>query len=92
MKILVLIIGLFLSLPSRAAAADLQKAEAIARETATWFTYTLGPMKSEHDGQCGDYVVKFILDYNASVGRNAARLVTTNNPIPSGTYRLEEKN
>ena len=48
-------------------------------------------MTSEHQGQCGDYATMFILKYNASVGTNVARLVTANNPIPSGTYRLGEK-
>jgi hypothetical protein len=48
-------------------------------------------MISDHQGQCGDYAVRFILRYNASVGRNVARLVTANNPIPSGTYRLGDK-
>ena len=76
---------------SQAAEADLQKADQIARETAAWFDYTTGPMVSEHQGQCGDYAVMFILKYNESVGMNVARLVTTNNPIPSGAYRLGEK-
>lgn len=75
----------------QATEADLQNANQIARETAAWFDYTTGPMVSEHQGQCGDYVVMFILKYNESVGMNVARLVTTNNPIPSGTYRLGEK-
>lgn len=74
--------------PSR---ADLQKADEFARETAAWFRYTTGPMDSEHLGQCGDYAVMFILKYNQYAGANVARLVTTNNPIPSGTYRLGEK-
>jgi hypothetical protein len=71
--------------------SDLQKADGIARETAAWFQYTTGPMESEHSGQCGDYAVMFILKYNEYAGTNVARLVTTNNPIPSGTYRLGEK-
>ncbi len=70
---------------------NLQEADRIARETAAWFHYTTGPMESEHLGQCGDYAVMFILKYNEYAGANAARLVTTNNPIPSGTYRLGEK-
>ena len=70
---------------------DLQNADKIARETAEWFQYTTGPMTSEHSGQCGDYAVMFILKYNQYAGANVARLVTTNNPIPSGTYRLGEK-
>lgn len=70
---------------------DLQNADKIARETAKWFNYTTGPMDTEHLGQCGDYTVMFILKYNEYVGANVARLVTTNNPIPSGTYRLGEK-
>jgi hypothetical protein len=70
---------------------DLQKADEIARETAAWFQYTTGPISSEHLGQCGDYAVMFILKYNEYAGTNVARLVTTNNPIPSGRYRLGEK-
>lgn len=71
--------------------SDLQKADQIARDVATWFTYTTGTMDSEHLGQCGDYAVRFILKYNEYAGRNLARLVVANNPIPSGTYRVEEK-
>jgi hypothetical protein len=71
--------------------SDRQKADEIARETATWFQYTTGPMDSEYLGQCGDYAVMFILKYNEYTGKNIARLVTTNNPIPNGTYRLGEK-
>jgi hypothetical protein len=70
---------------------DLQKADEMARETATWFQYTTGPMSSEHLGQCGDYAVMFILKYNKYAGKNVARLVTTNNPIPNGTYRVGKK-
>lgn len=71
--------------------SELKRADAIARETATWFQYTAGVMESEHLGQCGDYAVRFILKYNEYAGRNVARLVTANNPIPSGTYKLGEK-
>jgi Protein of unknown function (DUF3887) len=71
--------------------ADLKKADALARETAAWFTYTTGRMDSERLGQCSDYAVWFILKYNEYAGRNVARLVTTNNPVPSGTYRLGPK-
>ena len=70
---------------------DLQKADDFARKTAAWFQYTTGAMNTEHLGQCGDYAVMFILKYNEYAGANIARLVTTNNPIPSGTYRLGEK-
>lgn len=70
---------------------DLQKADGFARTAAEWFSYTTGAMKSERLGQCGDYAVMFILKYNEYAGKNVARLVTTNNPIPSGTYRLGEK-
>jgi hypothetical protein len=70
---------------------ELQKADAFARETAGWFHYTTGAMNSEHLGQCGDYAVMFILKYNKYAGKNIARLVTANNPVPSGTYRLGEK-
>lgn len=70
---------------------DLQKADVIARESATWFNYTTDRMTTAHQGQCGDYAIRFILKYNASVGKNVARLVTTNNPIPSGTYRIGRK-
>ncbi len=71
--------------------SDLQNADRIARETAAWFHYTTGPMESEHLGQCGDYAARFILQYNEYAGANVARLVTTNNPLPNGTYRLGEK-
>jgi hypothetical protein len=71
--------------------SDLQKADEIAREVAAWFQYTTGAMDSEHSGQCGDYAVMFIVKYNEYAGQNVARLVTTNNPIPSGTYRLGDK-
>jgi hypothetical protein len=71
--------------------SDLQKADDIARKTAAWFHYTTGTMESDHLGQCGDYAVMFILKYNEYAGKNIARLVTTNNPIPSGTYRLGDK-
>jgi hypothetical protein len=90
-RIFVLFIGLLTCLALHATQVDLQRADKIARETAAWFTYTTGPMTSKHQGQCGDYAVMFILKYNASVGVNVARLVTTNNPIPSGIYRLGDK-
>ena len=70
---------------------DLQKADAIARESAGWFQYTTGSMKTEHSGQCGDYAVRFVLKYNEYAGKNVARIVVANNPIPSGTYRIGEK-
>jgi hypothetical protein len=78
-------------LASQAAEVDLQKADKFARETAAWFHYTTGTITSRYQGQCGDYAVMFIVKYNESVGMNAARLVTTNNPIPNGTYKLGEK-
>jgi hypothetical protein len=71
--------------------SDLQRADEIARETAAWFQYTTGRIDSEYLGQCSDYAVRFILKYNEYAGMNVARLVTTNNPIPSGTYRLGDK-
>lgn len=71
--------------------SNLKKADRFARETAAWFQYTTGPMKSEHLGQCGDYAVMFVLKYNKYAGKNVARLVVANNPVPSGTYRLGEK-
>jgi len=74
--------------PSR---SDLKKADELARDTATWFHYTTGKMDSDKLGQCGDYAVMFILKYNAYAGKDVARLVVANNPIPSGTYRLGEK-
>lgn len=70
---------------------EVAKAEKIAFEVAQWFDYTNAPMKSEYLGQCGDYAVMFILKFNEYMGRNIARLVTTNNPIQSGTYRLGKK-
>lgn len=83
--------GNYTSLASIPNQSDLQKADEIARETANWFQYTTGPMDSEHLGQCGDYAVMFILKYNEFAGKNIARLVVANNPIPNGTYRLGEK-
>ncbi|MBY0384235.1 hypothetical protein K2X05_03675 [bacterium] len=91
MKTFMLILVLLNCLTLQAAEIEVQKADQIARDTAAWFTYTTGPMVSAQQGQCGDYAVMFILNYNASVGMNVARLVTTNNPIPSGTYRLGDK-
>ncbi|HWU43474.1 MAG TPA: hypothetical protein VN132_08550, partial [Bdellovibrio sp.] len=74
MKTFVLFVVLLTCLSSQAADVDIQKADQIARETAAWFTYTTGPMTSEHQGQCGDYAVMFILKYNEAVGMNVARL------------------
>ena len=70
---------------------ELEKAEEKALETAAWFKYTTGTMSDEHLGQCGDYAVMFIIKYNKYLGKNIARLVTTNNPVPNGTYRLGKK-
>jgi hypothetical protein len=70
---------------------ELKKADEIARETAAWFEYTTGSINSQHLGQCSDYAVMFILKYNEYAGKNVARLVITNNPIPNGTYRIGEK-
>ena len=70
-------------------AGDLAKADEIAREVAQWFTYTTGPMPSDRLGQCGDYALMFALMYNDSKQADVARLVVANNPIPSGTYRIE---
>jgi hypothetical protein len=89
MKLFTLVTILFLG--SYSFGQDLVAADKIARETAAWFSYTTGPMTTEHLGQRGDYAVRFILKYNEFVGKNEARLVTTNNPIPSGTYRLGVK-
>lgn len=71
--------------------ADLKAADEIARETAAWFDYTTGPMDTEHLGQCSDYALKFVLNYNKYAGKNVARLVVANNLIPSGTYRVGRK-
>lgn len=87
----ILILILFLQGSSNGSTSDLQKADQIAREVAAWFTYTTGTMDSEHLGQCGDYATRFVLKYNEYAGANVARLVVANNPIPSGTYRLEEE-
>ena len=97
MKQIFLVAGLFFFLVMRplvasaAGKVDSGIADRIAREAAAWFTYTTGPMTTDRQGQCGDYAVRFILKYNAAVGKNVARLVTANNPIASGTYRLGEK-
>lgn len=71
--------------------AEVEQAEKIAIEVADWFEYTTGPMKNERLGQCGDYAVKFILDYNKFAGKDVARLVVANNPVDSGTYRIGKK-
>jgi hypothetical protein len=78
-------------LSNKQSRSDLKKADKLARDTAAWFHYTTGKMDSDKLGQCGDYAVMFILKYNAYAGKNVARLVVANNPIPSGTYRLGEK-
>jgi hypothetical protein len=72
-------------------APDLKLVDAIARETADWFTYTRDRMDSERLGQCGDYALYFILKYNATVKSDIARLVVANNSIPSGTYQIGKK-
>ncbi len=71
--------------------AEIKKASDIAIDTAKWFDYTIGEMKTERKGQCGDYALRFVLKYNEYVGKNVARLVVANNPIESGTYRIGEK-
>ena len=71
--------------------ADQDIADKIARHTAAWFKYTTVHMNSAHLGQCGDYAVMFIQRYNEQVGKDVARLVTTNNPVPSGTYKVGPK-
>lgn len=71
--------------------ADLHVADRIAHEVADWFTYTTGKMDNDHLGQCGDYSVMFILKYNEYAKANVARLVTTNNPVKSGTYIIGKK-
>lgn len=38
---------------------DIQKAETIAREAAGWFNYTIGPMGTEHLGQCSAVIMLF---------------------------------
>ena len=81
----------FILISLQSSAADLQRADTVAREVAEWFNYTTGSMKSDHVGQCSDYAVRFILKYNEYVGKNVARLVTTNNSVASGTYRLGQK-
>lgn len=70
---------------------ELEKAKEIAYETADWFEYTTGPMKSKNLGQCSDYAVMFILKFNQFIGKNIARLVIANNPITSGTYKIGDK-
>lgn len=42
-------------------------------------------------GVCGSYALRFFLKFNDYVGKNIARLVVANNPIPSGTYIVGEK-
>lgn len=70
---------------------ELKEARNIAINTADWFEYTTGKMSNKKMGQCGDYALKFVLDFNKFVGKNVARLVITNNPIPSGTYRVGKR-
>ena len=91
MKYLFFVFGIITCLTAQAIEIDRPKADQIARETAAWFNYTTGPMVTAHDGQCGDYAALFILKYNQFAEANVARLVTTNNPIASGTYRLGQK-
>jgi hypothetical protein len=93
---LIVAVGLISGTPASASNEGITKnnkdiADKIARHTAAWFKYTTGHMDSPHLGQCGDYAVMFIQRYNKHVGKDAARLVTTNNPVPNGTYRLGEK-
>ena len=90
MQQILISIGLLTCLSANAS-VNLLLADTLARETAAWFDYTTGPMKTEYEGQCGDYATMFILKYNAAIGANVARMVVANNPIPSGTYRLGEK-
>jgi hypothetical protein len=91
MKYFILLVTLMVCFKAPASQVDLQKADAIARDTAAWFEYTTGRMITDKQGQCGDYAVMFILKFNAAVGMNVARLVVANNPVPSGTYMLGEK-
>jgi hypothetical protein len=71
--------------------SEIKKAKEIAIETANWFKYSTGRMTDKHSGQCGDYAVMFVLKYNEYLGKNAARLIVTNNPVASGTYRVGKK-
>ena len=68
--------------------SDLYLIDKTAREVSAWFEYTTGPMPNEHLGQCGDYDLRFVLQYNKLIDANEARLVVANNPIPSGTYKV----
>ncbi len=70
---------------------EVKKAEAIAKEVAAKFEYTVGRMDRGNLGQCGDYALAFVLKFNEFVGKNVARLVVANNPIESGYYRVGEK-
>jgi hypothetical protein len=55
MRSFLLFLGLLTCLSSQALEVGLQRADEIARETAAWFTYTTGPMVTDHQGQCGDW-------------------------------------
>ena len=92
MKSLCFALTLFISLHTwTLAKSNRSKIEEIAIETASWFEYTTGVMDQAELGQCGDYALCFVLEYNKIAGDNLARLVIANNPIPSGTYRVGEK-
>ncbi|EPZ51818.1 hypothetical protein M902_1787 [Bacteriovorax sp. BAL6_X] len=71
--------------------SEVDKAKEIAVASAEWFEYTTGKMNTSKIGQCGDYALRFVLEFNRFVGKNVARLVVANNPIESGTYRVGEK-
>lgn len=75
----------------KATQKDITKAESIAIDTAKWFEYKTGKMNNKHEGQCGDYALMFVLEYNKSIGKNIARLIVANNPVESGTYRVGNK-
>lgn len=65
---------------------EIEHAKDLAVDVARWFDYSTGKINSQHEGQCGDYALRFALKFNAYKNQNVARLVVANNPIPSGTY------
>lgn len=71
--------------------SEIAKAKEIAVEASEWFSYTTGKVGSEHEGQCGDYALMFVLNFNNFIGKNVARLVVANNPVKSGTYKVGKK-
>lgn len=70
---------------------EIKKATEFAIATSNWFEYKTGEMTDKNEGQCGDYALMFILNFNKFMKRDVARLVVANNAIDSGSYRVGRK-